>query len=35
LARAPIYARGHVRAHWRVIFRFDGDAEGVDYVDYH
>jgi toxin HigB-1 len=25
-----------VRAHWRVIFRFDGDgAEDVDYVDYH
>jgi proteic killer suppression protein len=24
-----------VRANWRVIFRFDGEAEGVDYVDYH
>ena len=24
-----------VRANWRVIFRFDGDAEDVDYVDYH
>ena len=24
-----------VRANWRVIFRFDGDAEEVDYVDYH
>ena len=23
-----------VRANWRVIFRFDGDAD-VDYVDYH
>ena len=24
-----------VRANWRVSFRFDGDAEDVDYVDYH
>ena len=24
-----------VQANWRVIFRFDGDAEEVDYVDYH
>ena len=24
-----------VRANWRVVFRFDGDAEDVDYVDYH
>ncbi len=24
-----------VRANWRVIFRFDGDAVDVDYVDYH
>jgi proteic killer suppression protein len=24
-----------VRANWRVIFRFDRDAEDVDYVDYH
>lgn len=24
-----------VRANWRVIFRFDGDADDVDYVDYH
>jgi len=24
-----------VRANRRVIFRFDGDAEDVDYVDYH
>ena len=24
-----------VRAIWRVIFRFDGDAQDVDYVDYH
>ena len=24
-----------VRANWRVIFRFDGDEEDVDYVDYH
>jgi len=24
-----------VRANWRVIFRFDGDAEDVDYVAYH
>jgi proteic killer suppression protein len=24
-----------VRANWRVIFRFDVDAEDVDYVDYH
>ena len=24
-----------VRANWRVIFRFQGDAEDVDYVDYH
>ena len=24
-----------VRANWRVIFRFDGDAQEVDYVDYH
>jgi len=24
-----------VRANWRAIFRFDGDAEDVDYVDYH
>ncbi len=24
-----------VRGNWRVIFRFDGDAEEVDYVDYH
>ena len=24
-----------VRANWRVIFRFDGNAEEVDYVDYH
>ena len=23
-----------VRANWRVIFRFDGDAEDVDYIDY-
>jgi proteic killer suppression protein len=23
------------RANWRVIFRFDGGAEDVDYVDYH
>jgi proteic killer suppression protein len=32
-------SKGHwavtVRANWRVIFRFDGDAEEVDYVDYH
>ncbi len=24
-----------VRANWRVIFRFDQEAEDVDYVDYH
>ena len=24
-----------VRANWRVVFRFDDDAEEVDYVDYH
>jgi proteic killer suppression protein len=24
-----------VRANWRVVFRFDGDAQDVDYVDYH
>jgi len=24
-----------VRANWRVIFRFEVDAEDVDYVDYH
>ena len=24
-----------VRINWRVIFRFDGGAEDVDYVDYH
>ena len=24
-----------VRANWRVVFRFDGGAEDVDYVDYH
>ena len=24
-----------VRANWHVIFRFHGDAEDVDYVDYH
>lgn len=25
-----------VRANWRIIFRFDeGDAFGVDYLDYH
>ena len=24
-----------VRANWRVIFRFDRNAEDVDYVDYH
>jgi toxin HigB-1 len=24
-----------VRANWRVIFRFDREAEDVDYVDYH
>jgi hypothetical protein len=24
-----------VRANWRVIIRFDGGAEDVDYVDYH
>jgi proteic killer suppression protein len=24
-----------VRANWRVIFRFDGNANDVDYVDYH
>ncbi len=24
-----------LRANWRVTFRFDGDAEDVDYVDYH
>lgn len=24
-----------VRANWRVIFRFDGDAHDVDYIDYH
>lgn len=24
-----------VRANWRVIFRFNNDAEDVDYVDYH
>jgi proteic killer suppression protein len=24
-----------VRANWRVIFRFDGGPEDVDYVDYH
>jgi proteic killer suppression protein len=24
-----------VRANWRVIFRFAGGAEDVDYVDYH
>ena len=24
-----------VRANWRVIFRFDGGADEVDYVDYH
>ena len=24
-----------VRANWRVIFRFDGGVEDVDYVDYH
>jgi proteic killer suppression protein len=24
-----------VRANWRVIFRFEGQAEDVDYVDYH
>lgn len=24
-----------VRANWRVIFRFERDAQDVDYVDYH
>ena len=24
-----------VRANWRLIFRFEKDAEDVDYVDYH
>lgn len=24
-----------VRANWRVIFRFEGGADDVDYVDYH
>jgi proteic killer suppression protein len=24
-----------VRANWRVIFRYDGNAHDVDYVDYH
>jgi plasmid maintenance system killer protein len=24
-----------LRADWRVIFRFDGDAKDLDYVDYH
>jgi proteic killer suppression protein len=24
-----------VRANWRVVFRFDGDVQDVDYVDYH
>ena len=24
-----------VRANWRVVFRFDGGAEDVNYVDYH
>src|SRR5581483_4563290 len=24
-----------LRANWRMIFRFDEDAEDVDYVDYH
>jgi toxin HigB-1 len=24
-----------VRANWRVTFRFDGDVQDVDYVDYH
>jgi proteic killer suppression protein len=24
-----------VRANWRVVFRFDADAEDLDYVDYH
>lgn len=24
-----------VRANWRVMFRFDGNAQDVDYVDYH
>ena len=29
------YWAATVRANWRVIFRFDGDVEDVDYVDYH
>ena len=24
-----------VRANWRVIFRFEGNVEDLDYVDYH
>jgi proteic killer suppression protein len=24
-----------VRAHWRVVFRFDCNAHDVDYLDYH
>lgn len=24
-----------VRANWRIVFRFDGEAADVDFVDYH
>ena len=24
-----------VRANWRIVFRFDGEAEDVDFLDYH
>ncbi len=24
-----------VRANWRIVFRFDGDPEDVDFTDYH
>ncbi|MDP3897935.1 MAG: type II toxin-antitoxin system RelE/ParE family toxin [Mesorhizobium sp.] len=31
--------KGHwavtVRANWRIVFRFDGEPEDVDFVDYH
>lgn len=24
-----------VRANWRIVFKFEGEAEDVDFVDYH
>jgi len=42
LSAAPAQGRAQklsgavtVRANWRAIFRFDGAAEDVDYVNYH